>query len=69
MSAYHPMGTCRMGADPRTSVVDSFGQAHDVPGLWVLDASIVPSSTVVNPQITVMALASRGARRLAATLT
>jgi len=69
VSAYHPMGTCRMGADPRTSVVDSFGQAHDVPGLWVLDASIVPSSTVVNPQITVMALASRGARRLAATLT
>jgi len=69
VSAYHPMGTCRMGADPRTSVVDGFGQTHDVPGLWVLDASIVPSSTVVNPQITVMALAARGARRLAATLT
>jgi choline dehydrogenase-like flavoprotein len=68
VSAYHPMGTCRMGTDPRSSVVDAFGQAHDVPGLWVLDASIVPSSTVVNPQVTVMALAARGARRLAATL-
>jgi choline dehydrogenase-like flavoprotein len=69
VSAYHPMGTCRMGVDPHTSVVDDFGHVHDVPGLWVLDASMVPSSTVVNPQVTVMALASRGARRLAATLT
>jgi len=68
VSAYHPMGTCRMGADPRTSVVDGHGAAHDVPGLWVLDASVVPSSTVVNPQITVMALAARGGRRLADTL-
>jgi choline dehydrogenase-like flavoprotein len=69
VSAYHPMGTARMGADPRSSVTDGFGQTHDVPGLWVLDASLVPASTVVNPQITVMALAARGARRLAATLT
>jgi choline dehydrogenase-like flavoprotein len=69
VSAYHPMGTCRMGADAATSVVDEHGQTHDVPGLWVLDASVVPSSTVVNPQITVMALAARGARHLADTLT
>jgi len=68
VSAYHPMGTCRMGSDPRSSVVDEYGQTHDVPGLWVLDASIVPSSTVVNPQITIMALAARGGRRLAETL-
>ena len=68
VSAYHPMGTCRMGSDPRSSVVDGYGQTHDVPGLWVLDASIVPSSTVVNPQITVMALAARGGRRLATLL-
>ncbi|HEV7677633.1 MAG TPA: GMC family oxidoreductase [Candidatus Dormibacteraeota bacterium] len=69
VSAYHPMGTCRMGADAQSSVVDSYGQVHDVPGLWVLDASIMPSSTVVNPQVTVMALAARGARRLADALT
>jgi choline dehydrogenase-like flavoprotein len=49
-------------------VVDAYGQCHDVPGLWVLDASIMPSSTVVNPQVTVMALAMRGARRLAGSL-
>jgi len=69
VSAYHPMGTCRMGADPGTSVVDARGQTHDVPGLWVLDASTMPSSTVVNPQVTVMAMAARGARHLADALT
>jgi choline dehydrogenase-like flavoprotein len=65
VSAYHPMGTCRMGTDPHASVVDADGQTHDVPGLWVLDASTMPSSTVVNPQVTIMAMATRGARRLA----
>jgi choline dehydrogenase-like flavoprotein len=69
LSAYHPMGTCRMGKDPRSSVVDDFGRAHDVPGLVVTDASILPGSTYVNPQITIMALAARSARHLAAELT
>ncbi|HXA30045.1 MAG TPA: GMC family oxidoreductase [Candidatus Angelobacter sp.] len=69
VSAYHPMGTCRMGTDAQASVVDGFGQTHDVPGLWVLDASTMPSSTVVNPQVTIMAMAARGARHLADTLT
>lgn len=69
VSAYHPMGTCRMGVDPGSSVVDADGQTHDVPDLWVLDASTMPSSTVVNPQVTIMAMASRGARRLADRLT
>jgi choline dehydrogenase-like flavoprotein len=66
LSAYHPMGTCRMGKDPRTSVVDEFGRAHDLPGLVITDASVLPGSTYVNPQITIMALAARSARRLAA---
>jgi choline dehydrogenase-like flavoprotein len=65
LSAYHPMGTCRMGSDPRTSVVDEFGRAHHVRGLVLTDASILPGSTHVNPQITIMALATRAARRLA----
>ena len=68
VSAYHPMGSARMGSDPATSVVDSWGRVWDVPGLWVLDASILPSSTHVNPQITIMALAARGAARLADSL-
>ncbi|MCL4313570.1 MAG: GMC family oxidoreductase [Actinobacteria bacterium] len=65
LSAYHPMGTARMGSDERTSVVDSWGSVWDVPGLWIMDASIIPSSTMVNPQITIMALAARCASRLA----
>jgi choline dehydrogenase-like flavoprotein len=68
LSAYHPMGTCRMGKDPHSSVVDEQGRAHDLPGLVITDASVLPGSTYVNPQITIMALAVRSARRLAAEL-
>lgn len=68
LSAYHPMGTCRMGTDPRRSVVDELGRAHDLPGLVLCDASILPGTTHVNPQITIMALATRVARSLAAEL-
>lgn len=69
LSAYHPMGTARMGTSAANSVVDAWGRMHEVAGLWVLDASILPSSTAVNPQITIMAMAARGARRLAGELT
>ena len=69
LSAYHPMGTARMGADRAGSVVDEFGQSWDVPGLRICDASILPGSTHVNPQVTIMALATRVARRLADQLT
>jgi choline dehydrogenase-like flavoprotein len=68
LSAYHPMGTCRMGSDPRTSVVDEFGSVHDLPGLSIADAAILPGSTAVNPQVTIMALATRVAGRVAAEL-
>ena len=68
VSAYHPMGSARMGTDSFGSVVDPWGAVWDVPGLHVLDASILPSSTHVNPQITIMALAARGAAHLADTL-
>jgi len=69
LSAYHPMGTARMGADPARSVVDPWGAVWDVPGLSILDASVLPSSTHVNPQITIMALVARSAARLADSLT
>jgi choline dehydrogenase-like flavoprotein len=68
LSAYHPMGTCRTGKDPRDSVVDEHGRSHDVPGLVIMDASILPGSTYVNPQITIMAVVTRNARHLAAQL-
>lgn len=62
--ASHPMGTCRMGVDPKRSVVKPTGETHDVPGLWVADASLMPSSLGVNPQMTVMALAIHVARSM-----
>lgn len=58
MVSYHPQGTCRMGADPRTSVVGPYGESHEVKGLYVTDASLFPTSIIVNPQITVYALAT-----------
>lgn len=63
--ASHPMGTCRMGVDPKKSVVRPTGETHDVDGLWVADASLMPSSLGVNPQMTVMALGIHVARHIA----
>ena len=68
LSAYHPLGTARMGIDPATSVVDAEHQIHDVPGLYIVDGAAVPSSLGVNPQITIMALATRAAEKIAARL-
>ncbi len=64
--ASHPMGTCRMGVDAARSVVAPSGETHDVPGLWIADASLMPSSLGVNPQMTVMSMAIHVARNLAA---
>lgn len=59
LMAFHPLGTAGAGADPRSSVVDADGAVHGVEGLHVADASVIPGSPGVNPQITIMALASR----------
>ena len=71
MISYHPQGTCRMGTDPATSVVNADGRVHAVEGLYVADASLFPTSILVNPQMTVYALAKLVADNLAteATLT
>ena len=68
LSAYHPLGTARMGLDPRTSVVSPDHTLHDAPNVYVTDGSAVPSSLAVNPQLTIMALATRAADGLAARL-
>ena len=65
LSAYHPLGTARMGRDPGKSVVGADHQVHDTPGCYVVDGSVVPSSPAVNPQITIMALATRAADEIA----
>jgi choline dehydrogenase-like flavoprotein len=68
LSAYHPLGTARMGTDPARSVVGSDHELHDTPGLYVVDGAAVPTSLGVNPQITIMALATRAAEKIAAKL-
>lgn len=68
IAAFHPLGTCRMGTDPRRSCVGPTGEAHDVEGLFVTDGSAIPSSLGVNPQMTIMALALRSAEALDARL-
>jgi choline dehydrogenase-like flavoprotein len=66
LMAFHPLGSARAGADPRRSVVDGDLRVHGVQNLHVADGSAVPSSPGVNPQLTIMALATRAARRIAA---
>lgn len=57
----HLMGTCRMGNDPRNSVVNEYCQSHDIPNLFICDASVFVTSTPANPTLTVMAIAKRTA--------
>ncbi len=63
-TAFHPLGTCRLGADPRESVIGPDHEAHEVQNLYVMDGSAIPSSLGVNPQLTIMALALRASERL-----
>ena len=66
LMAFHPLGTCRMGNTPRTSVVDLNLETHDIAGLFITDGSVFPSSLGVNPQVTIMAFATRAADYIAA---
>ncbi|HEY5920155.1 MAG TPA: GMC family oxidoreductase [Kofleriaceae bacterium] len=68
ISAYHPLGTARMGMDPASSVVGPDHEMHDTAGLYVVDGASVPTSLGVNPQITIMTLATRAAEKIAAKL-
>jgi choline dehydrogenase-like flavoprotein len=61
----HELGGCRMGRDPRTSVVNSDCRTHDVPNLYVVDGSVFPSASEKNPTHTIMALAARAADHIA----
>ena len=59
LMAFHPLGTARADARPDHGVVDADLRVHEMENVWVADASVVPSSLGVNPQITIMALATR----------
>ena len=64
LATTHMQGSCRMGADPATSVVDNHAQTHEVKRLYVGDSSLHPRTLSVNPSLTVMALATRLAEHL-----
>lgn len=68
LSAYHPLGTARMGRDPASSVVGPDHQVHDCDNLYVVDGASVPSSLGVNPQVTIMSMATRAAEKIATAL-
>ena len=57
----HEMGTARMGRDPKTSVLNSYNQAHEVKNLFMTDGACMTSSSCVNPSLTYMALTARAA--------
>ena len=56
-AGWHLMGTCRMGTDPDTSVVNAWGRCHDVRNLFIIDGSIFVTAGAVNPTNTIQALA------------
>ena len=58
-NANHEMGTARMGHDPKTSVLNSFNQMHEVPNVFITDGSCMASGSCVNPSLTYMALTAR----------
>ncbi|MGI8967723.1 MAG: GMC oxidoreductase, partial [Chloroflexota bacterium] len=62
----HLIGGARMGDDPRSSVVDRFGETHDVPNLFCCDGSIMPTQGSANPGLTIQSLAARTANYLIA---
>ena len=62
----HLLGTCRMGNDPATSVVDKYHRTHDIPNLFLCDGSSLVTSGRGQPTMTIMALAFRAAEHIAA---
>lgn len=60
----HNMGTARMSKRPQDGVVDGFGQAHDVPNLFVSDGSAFTTGAAANPTLTIVALALRQAEHI-----
>ncbi|WP_171654575.1 GMC family oxidoreductase [Paenibacillus foliorum] len=55
----HAMGTCRMGNNPASSVVNEYCQSHDIKNLFICDTSVFVTGSGLNPTLTAMAIASR----------
>jgi choline dehydrogenase-like flavoprotein len=57
LAAFHPSGSARMGTDETRAPVDVDGRLRGIDGVWVADASVLPTCPEVNPQVTIMAMA------------
>jgi len=66
--AGHIIGTARMGADPKSSVVVADLRSHDHPNLFILGSAVFPTSATANPTLTIAALALRAAAPVKAML-
>ena len=64
-SAIHEHGTCRMGADPATAMLDGWNRMHEVPNVFVVDGSAFPTASEKSPTVTIMALSWRATDNLA----
>jgi choline dehydrogenase-like flavoprotein len=64
----HELGTCRMGSDPKTSVLNKWNQTHDIKNLFVVDGSSFVSGGSQNPTLTVCALSMRASDYIAASM-
>jgi choline dehydrogenase-like flavoprotein len=62
----HLLGTCRMGDDPATSVIDRYHRCHDIPNLFLCDGSSFVTSGRGQPTMTIQALAFRAAEHIGA---
>jgi 2-methyl-1,2-propanediol dehydrogenase len=62
---WHQLGTARMGRDPASSVVNRWHQSWDVPNLYIVDGSVMPTGAAVNPTSTISAMALRAATFIA----
>ena len=58
-TSLHETGTCRMGNDPKQFVTNRFGQTHDVPNLYICDASVFPNCTDKTTTISILAFSLR----------
>ncbi len=63
-TSQHPLGSARMGSSEHNSVTDAWGRVWNTEGLWIADGSILPTSLGVNPQLSIMSVATRVAWRL-----
>jgi choline dehydrogenase-like flavoprotein len=65
MATSHLLGGTIMGTSAANSVVDGYGQSHEIPNLWVAGPGIFPTEGASNPTFTIFALSQRGAERMA----